>query len=172
MTKQSTYSNIVLIGMPGAGKSTIGVILAKQSARDYVDTDVLIQLAEKMSLQQILDEAGYMELRRIEERVLLELHCQNHIIATGGSAVYSDFAMQHLKANGIAVFLHVELEELKKRLIDMDTRGIAQRPGQSFADLYEERQQLYRRYSDLTIDCTHQAQEEISMAICEQLKLR
>ncbi len=170
--KPRPFSNIILIGMPGAGKSTIGVILAKQSARDYVDTDVLIQLAEKKSLQQILDEAGYMELRRIEERVLLEFDCRNHIIATGGSAVYSDAAMQHLKANGIAVFLQVELEELKKRLIDMDTRGIAQRPGQSFAELYQERQRLYRRYADLTIDCTHKGQEEISMAICEQLNPR
>ena len=158
--------------MPGAGKSTIGVILAKQSAKDYLDTDVLMQLAEKKSLQQILDEAGHMELRRIEERVLLELDCRNHIIATGGSAVYSEAAMHHLKANGIAVFLHVELEVLKKRLIDMDTRGIAQRPGQSFAELYEERQRLYRRYADLTIDCAHQTQEEISLAICEHLELR
>ena len=158
--------------MPGAGKSTIGVILAKQSAKNYLDTDVLMQLAEKKSLQQILDEAGHMELRRIEERVLLELDCRNHIIATGGSAVYSEAAMQHLKANGIAVFLHVELEVLKKRLIDMDTRGIAQRPGQSFAELYEERQRLYRRYADLTIDCAHQTQEEISLAICEHLELR
>ena len=158
--------------MPGAGKSTIGVILAKQSARDYLDTDVLMQLAEKKSLQQILDETGYMELRRIEERVLLELDCRNHIIATGGSAVYSEAAMQHLKANGIAVFLYVALEELKRRLIDMDTRGIAQRPGQSFTDLYEERQRLYRRYTDLTIDCTDKTQQEISMVICEQLNLR
>ena len=172
MMKRLSYSNIILIGMPGAGKSTIGVILAKQSARDYVDTDVLIQLAEKKSLQQILDEAGYMELRRIEERVLLEHHCRNHVIATGGSAVYSDAAMRHLKANGIAIFLKVEMEELKKRLIDMDTRGIAQRPGQSFAELYDERQRLYRRYADLTIDCTRKTQEEISMEICEQLKLR
>ena len=158
--------------MPGAGKSTIGVILAKQSARDYLDTDVLMQLAEKKSLQQILDETGYMELRRIEERVLLELDCRNHIIATGGSAVYSEAAMQHLKANGIAVFLYVALEELKRRLIDMDTRGIAQSPGQSFTDLYEERQRLYRRYTDLTIDCTDKTQQEISMVICERLNLR
>ena len=170
--KPRPFSNIILIGMPGAGKSTIGVILAKQSARDYLDTDVLIQLAEKKSLQQILDETGYMELRRIEERVLLELDCRNHIIATGGSAVYSEAAMQHLKANGIAVFLHVELEVLKKRLIDMDTRGIAQRPGQSFAELYQERQFLYRRYADLTLDCTDKTQQEISMAICEHLELR
>ena len=158
--------------MPSAGKSTIGVILAKQSARDYLDTDVLMQLAEKKSLQQILDESGYMELRRIEERVLLELDCRNHIIATGGSAVYSEAAMQHLKANGIAVFLYVALEELKRRLIDMDTRGIAQSPGQSFAELYQERQFLYRRYADLTIDCTDKTQQEISMAICEHLNLR
>ena len=170
--KPRPFSNIILIGMPGAGKSTIGVILAKQSARDYLDTDVLMQLAEKKSLQQILDETGYMELRRIEERVLLELDCRNHIIATGGSAVYSEAAMQHLKANGIAVFLYVALEELKRRLIDMDTRGIAQRPGQSFTDLYEERQRLYRRYTDLTIDCTDKTQQEISMVICEQLNLR
>lgn len=170
MTQQN-FSNIVLIGMPGAGKSTIGVILAKQSARDFVDTDVLIQLAEERSLQDILDTEGYMALRKIEERVLLNLHCRHHVISTGGSAVYSDVAMTNLKKDGIAVFLHVELAEIKKRLIDMETRGIAQSPEQTFEELYEERQFLYRKYADLTIACADRAQEEISMLICEKLEL-
>ena len=168
---QKPFSNIILIGMPGAGKSTIGVILAKQSAKDFIDTDVLIQLQEKRSLQDILDAEGYLALRQIEEQVLLDLHCQQHVISTGGSAVYSAAAMRHLKKAGVAVFLEVPLAEIQKRLIDMQTRGIAQSPGQTFEALYEERQCLYQQYADLTIDCDNRAQEEISMLICQKLNL-
>lgn len=168
---QKSFSNVILIGMPGAGKSTIGVILAKQSSKDFIDTDVLIQLQEKRSLQEILDAEGYMSLRKIEEQTLLDLHCQQHVISTGGSAVYSEAAMQHLKKSGVAVFLAVALGELKKRLINMKTRGIAQSPGQTFEALYEERQLLYKKYADLTIDCDNLAQEEISMLICQKLDI-
>ncbi len=158
-------SNIVLIGMPGAGKSTIGIILAKQRARDFVDTDVLIQVAEKRSLQEILDAEGYLALRQVEEHILLSLNCTNHVIATGGSAVYSPTAMNHLKANGIAVFLHVEMEELIRRITNFETRGIACNPDQTFAELYQERQLLYERYADLTIDCAGKSLETISTMI-------
>ncbi len=122
-------SNIVLIGMPGAGKSTVGVILAKQTSRDFVDTDLLIQTSERRPLQKILDENGHIALREIEERILLSLDLHNHVIATGGSAAYSGKAMRHLKKNGVVVFLHVPFAEIVERVRDFGTRGIAQGPG-------------------------------------------
>ncbi len=97
----SDTRNVVLVGMPGAGKSTVGVLLAKQTARDFVDTDVLIQVDQDRSLQAIVDREGYLALRRIEERVLLSLDCRRHVVATGGSAVYSEKAMRHLGAGGV-----------------------------------------------------------------------
>jgi len=157
--------NIVLIGMPGAGKSTIGIILAKQTSRNYVDTDVLIQVEENRSLQDIMDTEGYMALRKIEERVLLSTDYTKHVIATGGSAPYSDPAMQHLKKKGMVVFLKVSIETLKKRIRNFDTRGIALKPGQSFSDLFQERQVLYEKYADLIIDGEGTSQEAIGVEI-------
>ena len=154
-------SSISLIGMPGAGKSTIGVQLAKATARDFVDTDLLIQLREQKPLQQIMDETDYLNLRRIEEEVLLSVDYPNHVIATGGSAVYSEAGMATLKQLGPVVFLDVELEELKARIKDYETRGIAKHPEQSFAELFEERNRLYRRYADHTITCAGKTQEEL-----------
>ena len=144
-------SNLVLIGMPGSGKSTIGVILAKRSSHDFVDTDVLIQSAEHRSLQAIMDSEGFMRLREIEARVLLDLNVENHVISTGGSVVYSDAAMQHLRSNGTIIYLDVSLDTLRSRITDYETRGIAKRPEQSFAELFEERAILYRKYADITI---------------------
>jgi shikimate kinase len=162
-------SNIVLIGMPGAGKSTVGVILAKHTARDFVDTDVLIQISEQRPLQEILDEHGHMALRGIEERILLALDLDNHVIATGGSAAYSEAAMTHLKGSGIVVFLHVPFEEIRRRVRDFDTRGIARAPDQSFAELFEERYVLYQRYADITIACEGLNQEQVSDTIRRRL---
>ncbi len=163
-------TNLVLIGMPGAGKSTIGVILAKKTSRDFIDTDVVIQTKEHCSLQQILDKEGFMALRKIEERILLDLHYTNHVIATGGSAAYSSAAMNHLKSNGIIVFLNVELGELYKRIENFDTRGIARRPDQSFSDLFQERLVLYKTYADITIECKKMNHEQISVKIYEELE--
>ena len=170
--KQKEGQNVVLIGMPGAGKSTIGVILAKQSAHNFVDMDVLIQLEEGRTLQEILDTEGHLGFQKIEERVLLSHHYSKHIIATGGSAVYSEAAMQHLKSNGIAVFLQVALDELLRRLTNLESRGVAVAPGQTFPELYDQRQVLYRKYADVTIDCAHLSQLDISTLICDQLNLR
>jgi shikimate kinase len=158
-------SNIVLIGMPGAGKSTVGVILAKHTSRDFVDTDVLIQTSERRPLQEILDEHGHIALREIEERILLSLDRSNHVIATGGSAAYSEKAMIHLKQSGVVVFLHVPFPEILERVRDFATRGIARAPEQSFADLFEERYLLYRKYADLTIACEGLNQEQVSQTI-------
>ena len=162
-------SNIVLIGMPGSGKSTVGVILAKMTGRDFVDTDVLIQKEQGRSLQDIVDRDGYLKLREIEERMILKLECRNHVIATGGSAVYSQAAMTHLKTDGIAVFLNVDLQTLFTRVKDFDTRGLAKRPDQGVADLFSERHALYRKYADVIIDCEALTHEMVCEKIVRKL---
>lgn len=161
--------NVVLIGMPGSGKSTVGVILAKMMTRPYLDSDILIQLVEKRSLQDIVDTDGHMAMRQIEENVLLDISCHNHIIATGGSAAYSDKAMKHLKGNGIIVFLDSDLETLKSRISNYETRGLAKRPDQSFQDLFTERLQLYRKYADIVITSREKNQEEIADEVIRAL---
>jgi shikimate kinase len=158
-------SNIVLIGMPGSGKSTVGIILAKLTSRNFVDTDVLLQTSQGRTLQDIVDTEGYMVLREIEERILLKLDCLNHVVATGGSAVYSHAAMTHLKSNGVVVFLRVELPVLESRIHNFATRGLAKRPDQSIEDLFEERFVLYAKYADVTIECKDFIQEEV----CEKI---
>ena len=164
------FSNLVLIGMPGSGKSTVGVILAKQTSRDFVDTDILIQNSEKQTLQSILDAQGYLALRSIEERILCGLNCANHVIATGGSAVYSHPAMEHLRKNGLIVFLDVSLAVLESRDLGLASRGIAKRPDQSFADLYVERCALYSRYAELVIDCSGLTHEKVCESIIGKLR--
>jgi shikimate kinase len=154
-------TSLILIGMPGAGKSTLGVMLAKALAKDFVDTDVLIQLQEGKTLQDIVDTDGYLKLRSIEERVLLDTQYANHIIATGGSAVYSSAAMQHLRHFGPIVFLDVGLDELRSRIKDFDTRGLARKPNQSLEELYDERRALYKTYATITINCNGKSQEQI-----------
>ena len=163
-------SNIVLIGMPGSGKSTVGIILAKLTSRSFIDTDVLIQTREVRSLQDIVDHDGYLFLREIEEKTLLGLDLRNHVIATGGSAVYSPAAMRHLKSDGVIIFLDVNLETLKVRVADYATRGLAKRPDQNVDDLFAERSALYRKYADRTIDCAGVGHEEVCARIIQALK--
>lgn len=151
--------------MPGSGKSTVGVILAKLTGRDLVDTDILIQLEEGRSLQDIVDTEGRLALRKIEERVLLGIDHKRHVISTGGSAVYSAAAMKHLKSLGPFVFLDVSLSVLKQRIRNIDTRGLAKRPDQTLEDLFEERKALYEKYADITIDGNNLTQEEMAEAI-------
>ncbi|MFO1389097.1 shikimate kinase [Cellvibrio sp.] len=153
--------SLILIGMPGAGKSTLGIMLAKALAKDFVDTDVLIQLEQGKTLQDIVDSEGYLTLREIEERVLVNTHYPNHIIATGGSAVYSDKAMRHLRHFGPIVFLDLSLNELRLRINDFDTRGLARKPNQSLEELYNERRELYQKYASITIDCNGKSQQDI-----------
>ncbi len=161
--------NLVLIGMPGSGKSTIGIILAKNTSRDFVDTDVVIQTHEHRSLQDILNKEGYMALREIEEKWVMTLDVQNSVIATGGSVVYSEKSMAHLSENGTIIFLDVSLETLKQRITDYDQRGIARRPDQSFEDLFEERSILYRKYADITIAGDTLAQDAACRTIIKSL---
>jgi shikimate kinase len=167
-----TPSNLVLIGMPGAGKSTVGVILAKKTSRDFVDTDVLIQTSQQRTLQDIVDRDGYTALRRVEEDVLLGLSVHNHVIATGGSAAYSDPAMAHLKSDGVTIFLEVDLATLKSRVLDFSMRGLAKRPDQSFAELFAERAALYTRHADITVNCAGLTQEAVCERIIEEVKGR
>jgi shikimate kinase len=160
-----TPSNLVLVGMPGAGKSTVGIIVAKMTSRGFVDTDVLIQTLQRRTLQAIVDTDGYMALRAIEEAALLGLSVHNHVIATGGSAVYSDRAMQHLASDGCIVFLHATMATLESRVHDFRTRGLAKRPNQDFTDLFQERMALYARYAAVTVECDGLSHE----AVCEQI---
>ena len=160
-------SNITLIGMPGAGKSTSGIILAKIMALGFIDTDILIQINHQSPLQHILDGSGYMKLRQIEEEEILRLNITNQVIATGGSAVYSRAAMNHLKKISTIVFIDVDYEELCRRIDNFATRGIACARNQSFADLYWERLPLYERYADITIAAGNKTQEQIAVEIAQ-----
>lgn len=162
-------SNLVLIGMPGSGKSTIGVVLAKKTSRDFVDTDVVIQSHEHRSLQDIVDNDGYMALRAIEEKWVLSLALENTVISTGGSVVYSEKSMAHLARNGTIIFLDVALDTLKKRITDYDQRGIARRPDQSFEDLFLERSVLYNRYAHITVKSDHLDHEQACAEIISRL---
>jgi shikimate kinase len=150
MNLPNTKTNVILIGMPGAGKSTVGVQLAKQLGLDFVDTDLLIQSQQAITLQEILDHQGYMALRAIEESVLLDLTVEKTLIATGGSAVYSDKAMRHLASLGRIVYLEVSLDMLQQRVSNEGSRGIARPEGQSFIDVFAERTPLYQQYADIT----------------------
>lgn len=165
MSFQKAVSNIVLIGMPGAGKSTIGVVLAKKLGMGFVDSDILIQQREKRSLQDIVDAEGYLSLRDIEEEVLLAVRYSHYVIATGGSAVYSARAMANLRQDGLAVYLRLDFAALEQRVRDFHVRGIARRPDQSFFDLFRERTVLYQGYADIVVNCDGRGVE----AICDEI---
>lgn len=153
--------NLVLIGMPGAGKSTLGVLLAKTLSRPFLDTDIALQTREHRPLQAILRERGIEVFKQLEEKAILDLACTGTVIATGGSVVYSARAMQHLRRNGLLLFLEISLPLLLQRVRDLETRGIVRAPDQKFEDLYQERAPLYRRHADIRIDCDHKGHEEV-----------
>jgi shikimate kinase len=165
----SARQNIILIGMPGVGKSTCGVLLAKATARGFIDTDVYIQVGTGRGLQEIIDDEGLDGFRRIEEHYILCLECGSSVIATGGSVVYSPPAMAHLKAAGRVVFMDLPLADLVKRISDLDVRGIVMARGQTLSSLYDERMPLYRQYADVTIDCQELAQEQVVGAVLARL---
>ncbi len=161
-------SNLVLIGMPGSGKSTVGVILAKKTSRGFVDTDVLIQTSQGRTLQEIVDLQGDLALRKIEEDCLMGLNLAHYVIATGGSAVYSQKAMNHLKRNSTTIFLDVDMATLESRVLDFSIRGLAKRPGQTLCELFEERLPLYQMHADIIIPCSGMTQDQVCAAIMEQ----
>ena len=163
-------SNLTLIGMPGAGKSTVGIILAKNLSFGFIDTDVLIQINQQKSLQQIIDESNHLNLRTIEEKEIMKLNIKNHVIATGGSAAYSTNSMSHLLNISKVIFLEASFEEIKKRIHNFKTRGIAKSENQTFRELYDERQYLYKKYAEITINCNRLDQEEIALRISESIQ--
>lgn len=150
----SEKSNIVLIGMPGAGKSTLGVVLAKIINYDFLDADLVIQKKHGQTLQEIINERGPLGFIDAENQALKEIDVQNTIISTGGSAVYSAEAMEHLAQIGHVVYLKISYEELTKRLGDLQERGVVMKGGMgmSLADLYEERLPLYQQFAEITVD--------------------
>ncbi len=145
--------NIILIGMPGAGKSTVGVVLAKNMGYTFLDSDLLIQDKYKKLLHEIIEERGIEGFWRVENEVNAGIETKKAVIATGGSVIYEAEAMEHLKSIGVVVYLKLSLEELVIRLGDLNERGVTLREGQDLADLYDERIPYYEKYADITIDC-------------------
>ena len=162
--------NIVLIGMPGAGKSTIGVLLAKSMLMDFVDTDLLIQKKFSDSLCGIIAERGVEEFLGIENDVICENSFENCVVATGGSAVYGEEAMKKLRSDGVAVYLKLSPEELERRIDNIHTRGIAMKDGTSIAALYAERSPLYEKYADVTVDCEGMTAEQCVDIIAKKVQ--
>ena len=145
-------TNLVLIGMPASGKSSVGVILAKLIGYDFIDTDILIQRSEKKRLAEIIRDVGVDGFLEVEARVNGSVEADHCVIATGGSAAYSEEAMRHLKKIGHIMYLKVDYETIRKRLGNIKQRGVALREGQTLRDLYDERVILYEKYADTTIE--------------------
>ncbi len=159
------HSTISLIGMPGAGKSTVGVLLAKRTGLRFCDTDLEIQVRAGATLQDILEREGHLALRHREQDVLLDIDLNHAVISTGGSAVYSDEIMARLAAAGPLVYLQVELNILQRRVAAAPDRGIASSAEQTFEDVYLERTPLYQRHAQYTVDANAGTPDQISKAI-------
>lgn len=162
--------NVVLIGMPGCGKSTVGVLLAKVLQFGFTDCDLLIQKRCSMSLQNIIDTCGLDRFLKEEEDTIVSFNDDNCIVATGGSAVYSQKAMEHLKKNGIVVYLSLPLEDIEGRLTNIKTRGVAMQKGTTVAELYKERSPLYEKYADITVEAHGLDIEETVEQVAEHIK--
>ncbi len=161
--------NIVLIGMPGAGKSTLGVLLAKVLNYDFLDADIVIQKKVGKKLYQIIDEVGIDEFLKIENEVIAGLHVKNTVIATGGSAIYGKEAMENMKNNGVVVYIKLSCDEIKNRVKNITTRGIAMKDGKTLDDIYAERVPIYESYADITIACDNTTIEEAVAMLSDKL---
>ena len=151
----------MLIGMPGAGKSTVGVVLAKNLGMSFMDSDLVIQEHEGRKLHELIEQFGIDGFIEIEERINASLDVKNSIIATGGSVVYGEKAMKHLNEIGTVWYLKLSYETIADRLGDLEQRGVVLKKGQTLKDLYEERIPLYEKYAGLTIDCENKTIREI-----------
>ena len=173
MDKQQSSSkknNVVLIGMPGCGKSTVGVVLAKNMGLRFMDSDICIQEQENCLLHEIIAREGMDGFLTIENRVNASLDVENYVIATGGSAIYGAEAMAHLAEIGTIVYLKLPYEEIRERLGDLVKRGVTFREGQTLLDLYEERIPFYEKYADITLDCNGKAIRDIVHEIADKVK--
>lgn len=161
--------NIILIGMPGCGKSTVGVLLAKLIGYSFLDSDLLIQSEVGKRLFEIIDEAGNEDFLEIEDRVNFCITAERTVIATGGSAVYCEKAMEHLKSIGTVVYIKVPLFEIEKRIGDFSTRGLVINNGDTLADLYKERCPLYEKYADIIVEANGEDLRDNALLIAKAL---
>lgn len=161
--------NIVLIGMPGAGKSTIGVLLAKAINYDFLDADLVIQKQNNKKLYEIINEKGIDEFLKIENDTIVGLNVSETVIATGGSAVYGYEAMEHMRKNGIIIYLKLSCVEIINRISNITTRGIAMKEGKTIFDIYDERVPLYEKYADIIIDAEGTDVEECVTLVANSL---
>jgi shikimate kinase len=164
--------NIILVGMPSCGKSTIGVVLAKTMNKGFVDTDITIQQQEGKPLQEIIDTCGNDYFHQVEEKVLLDFDGENTVVATGGSAIYFDRAMEKFRKKGIIVYLQVSLDTVLCRLNNIKTRGVTLEAGQTLEELYAQRVPLYEKQADVTIAADGCSVEEIVEKIIEEIRER
>ena len=166
MKTDTKKSNLILIGRPGCGKSTCGVLAAKALCKSFIDTDLLIQQREGCLLQEILDTKGSEYFSQTESGVLKELEAENSIISTGGSAIYYEDAISHLRKEGTVVYLQISLEVMLSRIRNITTRGILLQEDETIQDMYAAREPLYRKYADIIIDCDELTVEEAVAAVC------
>ncbi len=163
------FSNISLIGMPGVGKSTIGVLLAKALSWSFIDTDLFIQVIEQRTVREIIQTEGIEQFARVEQRYMVSLDRREHVIATGGSVVYGPAAMEHLKMLGAVVHLDLPFPPLERRLSNLNGSGMVVPPGQTLYGLFQHRQPLYQEYADVTVECIGRSQEQIVDEIADRL---
>jgi len=163
-------SNITLIGMPACGKSTLGVLLAKARGMMFVDTDLLLQQRHGQLLREIIDAQGIEAFKRMEAQVILALDCKNACIATGGSVVYSEEAMRHLKRLSTVVFIDLPCEVVERRIADIKSRGVVIEEGKTLPELFRERRPLYLQYADIAVDARSKGVEALLTEIIEMIE--
>ena len=162
--------NIILIGMPGCGKSTVGSILSKLIGFRFLDTDLVIQNMEGKVLQDVIDEDGLYAFMTAEEKALCSVYCDSTVIATGGSAIYSERGMRYLSSVGKIVYMRAEISEIKKRLTNLASRGVAGAKEKSIENIFEERRPLYEKYADSIVDSDKGDAYDVALAIVSHLK--